>query len=58
MTFDRCSNLMSVTFKDTNGWYMTSKEDYTGGSSAFVSDPAQNATYLTDTYCGYYWYKN
>ena len=52
-----CSCLISATFKDTNNWYYTSNSNYTGGTAVDVTDPAQNATYLTSTYYNKYWYK-
>ena len=55
--FYNCSSLTSVTFKDTNNWYYTSKSNYTDGTAVDVTDKAQNATYLTSTYKGKYWYK-
>ena len=55
--FYYCENLTSVTFKDTNGWYYTNNSDFTGGEEIVVTDPAQNAENLKDTYSGYYWYK-
>lgn len=55
--FYNCSSLTSVTFKDTNGWYYTNNSDFTGGEEIVVTDPAQNAENLKDTYSGYYWYK-
>ena len=51
------SSLTSVTFEDTNNWYYTENYDYTGGTVVDVTDTAQNATYLKDTYYYYYWYK-
>ena len=56
-TFYGCSSLESVTFKNTNNWYYTSNSNYTGGTAVDVTDKAQNATYLTSTYKGKYWYK-
>ena len=55
--FRGCSSLTSVTFKDTNNWYYTSNSYYTGGTAVNVTDPAQNATYLSSTYDNKYWYK-
>ena len=55
--FEDCSSLTSVTFKDMNNWYYTSNRNYTGGTAVDVTDKAQNATYLKDTYYNYYWYK-
>ena len=55
--FYNCDKLTSATFKDTNNWYYTSNSNYTGGTAVNVTDKAQNATYLKDTYYSYYWYK-
>ena len=55
--FYDCSSLTSVTFADTSTWYYTSNYDYTGGTAIDVTDTAQNATYLKDTYYDKYWYK-
>jgi len=50
--FNSCSNLTSVTFADT------SKTWTVNSNTISVSDPAQNATYLTNTYKSYAWTKN
>ena len=55
--FYDCDSLTSVTFKDMNNWYYTSNSNYTGGTAVNVTDKAQNATYLKNTYCYRYWYK-
>ena len=55
--FYDCSSLTSVTFADTNNWYYTENYDYTDGTAIDVTDTAQNATYLKDTYYDKYWYK-
>ena len=52
-----CSSLTSVTFNNTNNWYYTNNENYTGGTAINVTDTAQNADNLKDTYSGYYWYR-
>ena len=54
--FDGCG-LKSVTFEASGGWRYTENENYTDGTEIDVTTPAQNATYLTSTYCSYYWYK-
>lgn len=48
--FFGCDNLKSVTFKDTAGWEV-------GGAEIDVTDPAQNAIYLKETYIRNSWYK-
>ena len=55
--FWNCSSLTNVTFKDTNNWYYASISNYTGGTAVDVTDKAQNATNLKDTYYDKYWYK-
>ena len=55
--FQYCSDLTSVTFSDTDTWYVSSWSSSSGGSKIDVTDAAQNATYFKDTYYRYYWYK-
>ena len=51
--FSGCSNLASVTFENTEGW---SVEGWDGQiNNIDVTDPAQNAVYLTDTYLWNNW---
>ncbi|MBR7112251.1 MAG: leucine-rich repeat domain-containing protein [Clostridia bacterium] len=55
--FGGCSSLKSVTFENTNGWQYAT---YYGGnyksiSSNSLANKSTAATYLTDTYVGYYW---
>ena len=56
--FYGCNSLTSVTFENTSGWYRTTSSTATSGTSVTVTDPAQNATYLTSTYRNYYWKRN
>ena len=58
--FSSCSNLTSVTFADPNGWWYTSDETATSGTSITedLSDPAVAATCLKTTYRNYYWKKS
>ncbi len=56
--FYYCDSLTSITFEDPNGWYVTDTENTTNGTDVALTDASQNATYLTSTYCEYYWYKN
>ena len=56
VAFYGCEALTSVTFENTNGWNYTDDSDYTNGTEIDVTDPAQNATNLTDSYTSYYWY--
>ncbi len=54
--FEGCSALNSVTFADTNFWYVqqTSSSTWT---SVTVTNPATNAQYLKNTYKDFYWSK-
>ena len=54
--FEGCSALNSVTFADTNSWYVqrTSSSTWT---SVTVTNPAANAQYLKNTYKDFYWSK-
>ncbi len=53
-----CSALSSVTFEETNGWWVSTDNTATSGTSVTVTDPAQNATYFRSTYYNYYWKRN
>ena len=59
--FNWCDSLTSVTFKDTTTWYRTRSEtdwtNKTGGTSTTLTNSSTNATYFTDTYLFYHWYK-
>jgi len=55
--FYGCTILRSVEFVDPNGWYYTSTEGATGGTSLTLTDSSQNAKFLKSTYYNYYWYK-
>lgn len=46
--FYNCSSLTSVTFENTEGWAVD-------GEPIDVTNPVQNAVYLTDTYLWYTW---
>ncbi|MBQ3493829.1 MAG: leucine-rich repeat protein [Clostridia bacterium] len=50
-----CTRLTSVTFKDTTDWSVSNGEE-----TIFLdlSNPVQNATYLTTTYVDYTWSKS
>lgn len=56
-TFYNCSSLKSIMFKEVTTWYRSPTSDYINGTKTTVTDPSANATYFTDTYVGYYWYK-
>lgn len=59
--FSGCSGLTSITFNDTTTWYITNDynnlENKTGGEETNVTNSSINATYFTDKYDGYSWYK-
>lgn len=54
--FRGCEALSEVVFRDHDGWKV--KTAYAIFSDRVdLSDPKQNADYLTDKYCEYYWFK-
>jgi len=59
--FQYCGSLISITFKDAWTWYRTNNKanwnNKTGGTQTSVTNVSTNATYFTDTYEDYYWYK-
>ncbi len=54
--FGDCKLLTSVTFENTNGWYV--RPEGAKGINVDVTNPSTNATNLTDTYDAYYWYRS
>ena len=58
--FSDCYRLASITFADTNNWYYTDNDDYTGGTKIDVTDSEQNAYNLSidEHRCYSYWYKH
>ena len=57
--FEGCTGLTSVTFENTAGWYLVSNGAATGGSYLSVlSNRVTAATWLSSTYCDYYWKRN
>jgi hypothetical protein len=58
--FGECTALTSVTFETTSGWYVTETDngDISTGIAVDLSDPANNATLLKDTYVSYNWYRS
>ena len=56
--FSGCSKLNSVTFKNTEGWQVSTSSDMSELEPVDVTDTSTNATYLTGTYCNYYWKRN
>ena len=57
--FNNCSGLTSITFEEPYGWYVryTYPAENTTRYLA-LNNASTNATYFTDTYCSYCWYKN
>ncbi|MBO6263630.1 MAG: leucine-rich repeat domain-containing protein, partial [Clostridia bacterium] len=56
--FSSCRSLTSVTFKNTSGWEVSrysDMRDATSLSNGDLADTSTAATYLTSTYCYYYW---
>ena len=53
--FKNCSNLTSVTFKNINGWFVTTDSSAVSGTSLNVNDPVQNATWFKTDYLSYIW---
>jgi hypothetical protein len=53
-------SIENIEFGNTSGWYVTETEggDASTGIAVDVSDPAANATMLSDTYNSYYWYRS
>ena len=49
------ADLTSVTFANTEGWWVTADSSATSGTAVDVTDPAQNAMYLKSTYYNYNW---
>ncbi len=54
--FGECKLLKSLTFENTNEWYVRSYG--AEGTNIDVTNPSTNATNLTDTYDTYYWYRS
>ena len=55
--FRDCESLTSVTFENTSGWNYSDDSNYANGKEINVTDEAKNATYLTDSYSDFYWYR-
>lgn len=58
--FRGCRNLYNVTFEDPHGWYVTQTKGATSGRDLELTNPSENAMYLSDEwyyYVVYYWYK-
>lgn len=54
--FEDCDALSEVVFRDSVGWKVKTAFSIRS-SNVDLSDPKQNANYLTDEYCEYYWNK-
>jgi len=52
------SRISSVSFENTNGWFVTQDATATSGTSVSVTDISDNVTNLTSTYREYYWKRN
>ena len=55
--FGDCSGLTSVTFANTTGWYVTQTQGAASGTAVDVTNAANNASRLKQTYSYYYWYR-
>ena len=53
--FSNCSNLSSVTFEYTNGWFVTTNSEGTEGESVVIKSTQDAASKLTTDYKSYYW---
>ena len=56
--FSDCTKLTSITFPNTTGWYRTTSSTATSGTNMTMSNPKQNATWLTGSYDKYYFRRN
>ena len=60
--FSYCTSLKSITFPNTTGWYATTSSSATTGTPMDMSNPEQNAEWLTaisgEDYYGYYFKRN
>ena len=56
--FNGCNGLERIVFPNTTGWYRANSSTETSGTDLDMSDPEQNATWLTDTYNYYYFKRN
>ena len=57
--FEDWTGLTFVTFEHTTGWYLALNGAATGGSYLSVlSNRVTAATWLSSTYCDYYWKRN
>ena len=55
--FYNCTSLASAVFKDTSGWYRTTTQGATSGTTiSNLTNTSTAATYLKTTYSKYYWY--
>ena len=55
--FYDCDALTEVVFRDPDGWRVSAMYSLTS-KKVDLSDPEQNADYLTDEYCSYFWENN
>jgi len=53
--FSYCTNLVSVVFENTTGWFISKDLSATSDIYVNVTDAEQNAEYLVSIYDSYYW---
>lgn len=56
--FLNCTSLEDIIFANTSGWRVTVSKTDTDGTEVDVTDSSLNATYMTDNYGQYYWYRS
>ena len=56
--FELCTSLKRIVFPNTTGWYRTMSSTDTSGTNMTMTNPTNNATWLTDTYVNYYFKRN
>ena len=56
--FEECYSLISIILPYPYEWYITDDESSIDGEFLDMSDPEQNAEWLTDTYVNYYFKRN
>ena len=55
--FQDCSNLERIVFPNTTGWYRTRSSTATTGTPMDMSNPEQNAEWLTTSIYRIYYFK-
>lgn len=56
--FYACSNLYSVTFEDSNNWFVSDNKSNESGIDIDLTNPSTNANYLISQYVEKYWTKS